>query len=155
LQSGKHLEADVIVTATGLNLLPMSGLTPTVDGQAKPLHEAIVYKGMMLSGIPNFSFVVGYTKVPWTLKADMVSSYVCRLVNHMDRKGLSQCVPVAAAGAVGSVPLMDISSGYAARAAESIPKQGEKAPWRLHQSYLKDRRKVFQGELDDGVMQFS
>jgi monooxygenase len=154
LKSGKHIEADIIVTATGLNLLPMAGLTPLVDGSPRPVNESLVYKGMMLSHVPNFSFVVGYTSVPWTLKADMASQYVCRLIKHMDRKGYDQCVPSPEPGMTGTAPLMDISSGYATRSADSIPKQGDKAPWCLHQNYLKDRRKLFGGRLEDGAMKF-
>lgn len=155
LQSGKEIEADIVVTATGLDLLPMSGLVPVVDGKPCPVNEALVYKGMMLSGVPNFAFVVGYTSVPWTLKADMVSHYVCRLLNHMDRKRYAQCAPLRSAADKGAVPLMDITSGYAQRAADRLPKQGARAPWKLHQNYLRDRFQLFGGRLNDGVMRFS
>jgi monooxygenase len=155
LESGKELRADVVVSATGIELLPIAGLTPIVDGIAIDISQALVYKGMMLGKVPNFAFVVGYTSVPWTLKADMVNRYVCRLINHMDRKGLQVCVPVPGANDKPEIALMDISSGYAARAADRVPKQGRHAPWRLDQNYLHERRKIFGGPLQDKAMQFS
>ena len=155
LQSGRQLDADIVVTATGLELLPMAGLVPIVDGVAKPVSEALVYKGMMLSDVPNYAFTVGYTSVPWTLKADMVSQYVCRLINYMDQKGYRQCAPRPASDVKPVVDLMDITSGYAQRAAAHLPKQGESTPWRLTQNYLRDRIKLFNGRLRDGVMEFS
>ena len=155
LQSGKHLEADIVVSATGLELLPMAGLTPIVDGKEVVVSESLVYKGMMLGNVPNFAFTVGYTSVPWTLKADMVSQYVCRLIKFMDQKGLQACAPSPGANDKPAADLMDITSGYAQRAAARLPKQGELAPWRLHQNYLRDRIKLFGGRLNDGVMQFS
>ena len=155
LASGDTIEADVIVTATGLELLPLAGLTPVVDGTPMPVNAAFVYKGMMLSGVPNFAFVVGYTALPWTLKADMVSRYVCRLIRHMDRKRYRICVPTLDGIEMAPKSLMDISSGYAARAADRLPRQGDRAPWKLHQHYLRDRFKLFGGKLNDDAMSFS
>jgi cation diffusion facilitator CzcD-associated flavoprotein CzcO len=155
LTGGRHLHADIIVTATGLDLLPIAGLTPVVDGVAKPVNEAFVYKGMMLSDVPNFAFVVGYTDLPWTLKADMVNQYVSRLIRYMDRRGYRECVPLRKNEDIGSRPLMDISSGYAVRAASRLPRQGDRAPWKLYQNYLRDRLKLFGGRLDDDAMSFS
>ena len=155
LTSGRHLDADIIVTATGLELLPIAGLTPVVDGVERPVNKACVYKGMMLSEVPNFAFVVGYTDLPWTLKADMVNKYVSRLIQYMDRGGYDKCVPLLDEKVMGSTPLMNISSGYALRAADRLPHQGERAPWKLYQHYLRDRRKLFGGKLDDDVMSFS
>jgi cation diffusion facilitator CzcD-associated flavoprotein CzcO len=155
LAGGRHLHADIIVTATGLDLLPIAGLTPVVDGVAKPVNEAFVYKGMMLSDVPNFAFVVGYTDLPWTLKADMVNQYVSRLIRYMDRGGYRECVPLRKNEDMGSRPLMDISSGYALRAAHRLPRQGDRAPWKLYQHYLRDRLKLFGGKLDDDAMSFS
>ena len=155
LASGQTLEADIIVTATGLDLLPLAGLTPVVDGVPKPVNEAFVYKGMMLSGVPNFAFVVGYTALPWTLKADMVNRYVCRLIRYMDRKRYRQCIPTLDAIEMAPTSLMDISSGYAARASDRLPKQGDRTPWKLYQHYLRDRFKMFGGKLDDDAMSFS
>jgi monooxygenase len=155
LTGGRHLDADIVVTATGLDLLPIAGLTPVVDGVAKPVNEAFVYKGMMLSDVPNFAFVVGYTDLPWTLKADMVNQYVGRLMRYMDRRGYRKCVPLRKNGGMGSKPLMDITSGYALRAVHRLPQQGDRAPWKLYQHYLRDRLKLFGGKLDDGAMSFS
>jgi monooxygenase len=155
LAGGDKIEADIIVTATGLNLLPLAGLTPVVDGTPMPVNEAFVYKGMMLSGVPNFAFVVGYTALPWTLKADMVSRYVCRLIRHMDRKSYRVCIPTLDGTDMAPTSLMDISSGYAARAADRLPRQGDRAPWKLHQHYLRDRFKLFGGKLNDDAMSFS
>ena len=95
LTGGRHLNADIIVTATGFELLPLAGLTPVVDGVEQPVNDAFVYKGMMLSGVPNFAFVVGYTDLPWTLKADMVNRYVSRLLLYMDRHKYRSCEPVS------------------------------------------------------------
>ncbi|WP_426052051.1 flavin-containing monooxygenase [Brevundimonas sp. SL161] len=155
LASGEMLEADIIVTATGLELLPLAGLTPVVDGTPMPVNEAFVYKGMMLSGVPNFAFVVGYTALPWTLKADMVNRYVCRLIRYMDRKGYRKCTPSLSGIEMAPTSLMDISSGYAARAADQLPRQGDRTPWKLYQHYLRDRFKLFGGKLNDDAMSFS
>lgn len=155
LAGGGKLEADIVVTATGLDLLPLAGLTPIVDGVARPVNERFVYKGMMLDGVPNFSFVVGYTDLPWTLKADMVNRYVCRLLAYMDRKGYRRCAPSLDGLDMEPNPLMDISSGYALRAADRLPRQGDRAPWKLHQHYLRDRFKLFGGKLNDDAMSFS
>jgi monooxygenase len=155
LAGGRHLDADIVVTATGFELLPFAGLTPVVDGVEQPVNEAFVYKGMMLSEVPNFAFVVGYTDLPWTLKADMVNRYVSRLIRYMDRRGYRSCVPRADVEPMGSTPLMNISSGYAKRAADLLPRQGERAPWKLYQHYLRDRLRLFGGKLDDGAMSFS
>lgn len=155
LTSGRHLNADIVVTATGLDLLPIAGLTPVIDGVAKPVSEAFVYKGMMLSEVPNFAFVVGYTDLPWTLKADMVNQYVSRLIRYMDRRGYRECIPRQNDEAMESRPLMDITSGYARRAAARLPHQGDRAPWKLYQHYLRDRFKLFGGKLNDDAMYFS
>jgi monooxygenase len=126
-----------------------------VDGVAQPVNKAFVYKGMMLSGVPNFAFVVGYTDLPWTLKADMVNRYVSRLILYMDRHGYSACAPRMDDEAMGATPLMNISSGYAQRAADILPLQGDRAPWKLYQHYLRDRLKLYGGKLDDGALSFS
>ena len=155
LTGGRHLDADIVVTATGFELLPVAGLTPVVDGVEKPVNEALVYKGMMLSEVPNFAFVVGYTDLPWTLKADMVNKYVSRLVRYMHRRGYHKCVPLLNGDAMSSTSLMNITSGYAERGADCLPRQGDRAPWKLFQHYLRDRLKLFGGKLDDDAMSFS
>jgi monooxygenase len=155
LTGGRHLSADIVVTATGFELLPLAGLTPIVDGVEQRVKEAFVYKGMMLSGVPNFAFVVGYTDLPWTLKADMVNRYVSRLIRYMDRSGYRSCAPRSDDEAMGATPLMNISSGYAKRAADLLPRQGDRPPWKLYQHYLRDRLKLYGGKLADGVLSFS
>jgi monooxygenase len=155
LESGGELEADVIVTATGLNLLFLGGLEIVVDGEELDLPRTMTYKGMMLSGVPNFAFTTGYTNASWTLKADLVSEYVCRLLSHMDAHGYRQCMPEIADPSVTEMPLLDFTSGYVLRALDQFPKQGSKVPWRLRQNYALDVPMVRFGAIDDGSMRFS
>ena len=153
LASGAELEADVVVTATGLNLLAFGGMDLVVDDVKVDLPETMAYKGMMLSGVPNFAYVVGYTNASWTLKADLVSEYVCRLLERMDRRGERVCVPVKDPD-VGEEPFLDFASGYVQRSIDAFPKQGATAPWRLRMNYLRDVVALRHGSLDDGVMTF-
>ena len=153
LASGAELEADVVVTATGLNLLAFGGMDLVVDDVKVDLPETMAYKGMMLSGVPNFAYVVGYTNASWTLKADLVSEYVCRLLERMDRRGEWACVPVKDPD-VGEEPFLDFASGYVQRSIDAFPKQGATAPWRLRMNYLRDVVALRHGSLDDGVMTF-
>ena len=153
LESGEELEADLIVTATGLNLLFLGGMRISVDGVEPDLPRCLTYKGMMLSGIPNLSFTVGYTNASWTLKADLTSEYACRLINHMDANGYDYCVPEAAGG-VTEQPLLDFTSGYVLRSLHELPKQGSKEPWTLKQNYPLDLRALRYGPLEDGAMRF-
>jgi monooxygenase len=155
LASGVELEADVIVTATGLNLLALGGLEFCVDGHEITLADTMSYKGMMLSGIPNMAFAVGYTNASWTLKCDLTCEYVCRLINHMDEHGCAQCVPHNCDPAVRERPFIDFSSGYVQRSIERFPKQGSKAPWRLHQNYALDILNLRFGSVEDAAMEFS
>jgi cation diffusion facilitator CzcD-associated flavoprotein CzcO len=155
LASGAELEADLIVTATGLNLLALGGLEMTVDGQDITLAETMSYKGMMLSGVPNLAFAVGYTNASWTLKCDLTCEYVCRLINHMDERGLRQCTPHNRDPGVSGQPFIDFSSGYVLRAIDKFPKQGSKAPWRLHQNYPLDILNLRFGSIEDSAMEFS
>ncbi len=154
LDSGARLDADVVVTATGLNLLFLGGMRVSVDGEEADLTQAFTYKGMMLSGIPNFAFTIGYTNASWTLKADLTAEYVCRLLNHMDAGGYDICAP-RITGAVTEAPLLDFNSGYVLRALEQLPKQGAEEPWKLKQNYPLDLRMLRYGALEDGAMQFS
>jgi monooxygenase len=154
LASGAELEADVIVTATGLNLVALGGLQFSVDGHDVVLADTMSYKGMMLSGVPNMAFAVGYTNASWTLKCDLTCEYVCRLINHMDEAGVRQCTPNRDPR-VSERPFIDFSSGYVQRSIEQFPKQGSKAPWRLHQNYPMDIVNLRFGSVDDGVMEFS
>jgi monooxygenase len=155
LDSGEQLEADVIVTATGLNLLFLGGMELVVDGCAVDVPRTMTYKGMMLSGVPNFAFTVGYTNASWTLKADLTSEYVCRLLAHMDEHGYSKSVPEITDPTVTEAPLLDFTSGYVLRSIDQFPKQGSKEPWKLRQNYVFDLRSIRRGPIDDGAMQFS
>lgn len=154
LTSGEHLEADIIVTATGLNLQAFGGLTLSVDGE--PLHfpDHLAYKGMMLSGVPNFVFTLGYTNASWTLKADLVAEFTCRLLAHLGQHGLTTVVPVDDHG-VARKPLLDFEAGYVQRALHLFPQAGAQSPWRLGQSYAQDVVTLRHGKLDDGALRFS
>jgi cation diffusion facilitator CzcD-associated flavoprotein CzcO len=138
LESGELLKADIVVTATGLELLPMGGMEIAVDGKPVALPETLGYRGMMLSDIPNFALAAGYTNASWTLKCDLTSEYVCRMLNHMDKKGFAYCVPRVRDPAMQRVSFLDLASGYVDRAIDRFPKQGLKSPWKLYQNYLLD-----------------
>ena len=154
LASGAELEADVIVTATGLKLVPLGGVKFTVDDEAIDLSKTVSYKGMMLSGVPNVALAIGYINASWTLKADLTSLYVCRLINHMDRHGFRQCMPRCVAGITSDRPLLELTSGYVRRSIDEFPKQGSRKPWRLYQNYLLDLLTLKYGAVDD-EMEFS
>jgi cation diffusion facilitator CzcD-associated flavoprotein CzcO len=155
LDSGEQLEADVIVTATGLNLLFLGGMKLVVDGEPIDVSKKMAYKGMMLSGVPNCAFTVGYTNASWTLKADLTSEYVCRVLAHMDAHGYRKSVPVLSDPSVEELPLLDFTSGYVLRSLDQFPKQGSKEPWKLRQNYVLDIRTIRRGPIDDGAMRFS
>jgi monooxygenase len=155
LASGAHLDADIVVTATGLNLMLLGGMTLSVDGQRVDPAQTFAYKGMMLSGVPNFAFTVGYTNASWTLKADLVSEYLCRLLGHMYARGHRQCVPVLADPAMPARPLLDLTSGYVQRSLGELPRSGVRRPWRLGMSYAHDLVALRYGRVEDGVMRFS
>ena len=154
LRDGSELEADVIVTATGLNLLMFGGMELALDGEAVDLPRTMAYKSMMLSGLPNFVYTVGYTNASWTLKADLVAEYACRLINHMDANGHRRAVPVRDPS-IEERPFMDFSPGYVLRSIDELPRQGSEAPWRLSMSYIIDIAKIRHGRVDDGVLQFT
>jgi monooxygenase len=155
LASGDRLEADVIVTATGLNLLFLGGMELVVDGEPVDVSEKMAYKGMMLSGVPNCAFTVGYTNASWTLKADLTSEYVCRVLAHMDAHGYRKSAPELSDPDVEELPLLDFTSGYVLRSLDQFPKQGSKEPWKLRQNYVLDIRTIRRGPIDDGAMRFS
>jgi cation diffusion facilitator CzcD-associated flavoprotein CzcO len=127
-----------------------------VDVDGAPIEPAslLVYKGMMLSGVPNLAFAVGYTNASWTLKCDLTSRYVCRLLNHMQAKGLHTCTP-RRDPSVEELPLIDFSSGYVTRSLHELPRQGKAVPWRLYQNYALDLATLRHGRIDDPAMQFS
>lgn len=155
LKSGTELEADLIVTATGLNLEVLSGLAITVDGEAVDPAQTFNYKGLMYSGVPNLAASFGYTNASWTLKCDLTCEYVCRLLNHMQKHAVAQCTPVLNDASVTAEPWIDFSSGYVQRSLDKFPKQGNKAPWKLRQNYARDIMTLRFGRIDDGTMVFS
>jgi cation diffusion facilitator CzcD-associated flavoprotein CzcO len=154
LTSGEHLNADIIVTATGLVLRLFSGMQLVVDGAPVELPKTFVYKGMMFSDIPNLAFAVGYTNASWTLKCDLTAGYVCRLLNYMDQHDYDVCTPRVNDTDIEPEPVIDFNSGYVLRALNTLPRQGSKTPWRLHQNYMKDLRMMRYGRVDDGTMEF-
>jgi cation diffusion facilitator CzcD-associated flavoprotein CzcO len=154
LTSGEEIEADIIVTATGLQLLAFGGVEICVDGREVALPETMAYKGMMLSGVPNFAFTIGYTNASWTLKADLVSEFVCRVLAHMDAGGHDICVPVNDDPAVTELPLLDFASGYVQRSIDQFPRAGSRQPWRLGMSYAHDLVTLRHGRIDDGSLRF-
>lgn len=156
LISGKTLEADIVVTATGLKMLTGGSAAIFVDGEPVDFAQTINYKGVMFSGIPNFGMTMGYTNASWTLKADLTSEYVCRLINTMERKGTPIATPTLPIGEeMGTEPMLDFTSGYVQRAIKNLPKQGDRKPWRLNQNYPKDIINLRHKAVDDGVMVFS
>jgi monooxygenase len=155
LASGAELEADLIVTATGLNLLALGGMQVAVDGRAIVPAETMSYKGMMLSGVPNLAISFGYTNASWTLKCDLTCGYVCRLLNHMDEHGYVQCRPHSSDPSIASEPFIDFSSSYVLRSIDQFPRQGSRAPWRLYQNYALDILTLRFGAIEDGAMHFS
>jgi cation diffusion facilitator CzcD-associated flavoprotein CzcO len=154
LKSGRELEANIIVTATGLNLHPLGGIELAVDGEPVRIPEHVVYKGMMLDGVPNLVFALGYTNASWTLKVDMVSAFFARLLRHMRRAGSEVVVPRLPRTPMAKVPYIEMTSGYFERSRALLPLQGEAAPWRLRQHYAKDA-KLLRGPVDDGALEFS
>ncbi len=154
LKSGQLLEADIIVTATGLEMDTTAGAEMLVDGKKINQHEHYIYKGMMFSDIPNLVYANGYTNASWTLKVDLTCRYVCRLINHMDRRGYKQCVAHNKDPDLQAEPLIDFSSGYIQRALCNLPQQGSKSPWKLYQNYLLDFVTLGFSRLKDKAMEF-
>ena len=155
LASGRELDADVIVTATGLELQFAGGAQLSVDGNTVDVASRLTYKGIMLEGVPNFALAFGYTNASWTLKADLTCRYVCRLLTRMRERGLRQCTPRQRDASVEAAPMLDLTSGYVRRGVDRLPKQGSASPWRITQSYFADYRLLQRQPLDDEVMEFS
>jgi monooxygenase len=155
LRSGEELDADIVVTATGLELLFLGGIDLVVDGEKVDVSERLAYKGMMLQDVPNMAMAVGYTNASWTLKADLTCDYVTRLLNHMRATGMRQCAPVNRDADVDAQPLLGLASGYIQRSEGDFPKQGSKFPWQVHQSYLRDYRAMHGVPVDQDAMVFS
>ena len=151
LASGRVLEADVVVSATGLKLLPFGGIAPSVDGETVDLHEQFVWQGAMITGLPNFAVCIGYTNASWTLRADLTHRLVCRVLNHLDRHDYVAGVPLPRQE-LQERPLLDLSSGYIQRSINAFPRQGDRGPWRVRQNYLLDSlttmRRSLRGSMD-------
>ncbi len=154
LKSGKALDADVIVTATGLKMQFFGGIDFIVDGKRLIANEAYAYKGMMISGVPNTFLAVGYTNASWTLKIDLTNRYASRLINYMDRKGYKQACATTTSG-MEDVDLMDLTSGYIQRSLNMLPKQSVNKPWRLNQNFILDNIALRFSSVDDEEMVFS
>jgi cation diffusion facilitator CzcD-associated flavoprotein CzcO len=154
LKSGDHIDADIIVTATGIELNALCGVNVFVDNEQVHAHNKLSYKGMMLSGVPNLAFSFGYVNASWTLRADLTCEYVCRLLNQMDAQGVTACVPNEDPSAIVDDEYIDFTSGYVQRALDRLPKQGKKSPWRNYQNYLKDIFLVRVFSIKDSTLKF-
>ena len=155
LRSGDELQADIIVTATGLKVKLLGGMELMVDGVAANPSRAMTYKGMMYSEIPNLASAFGYTNASWTLKADLTAEYVCRLLNYMDARAYDYCTPRRRDPTITEEPAINFTSGYIQRASDVLPKQGSKKPWKLHQNYALDLLNLRFARVDDGTMEFT
>src|SRR5262249_41794771 len=154
ITSGQHLPADILVSASGLQMVALGAVRLVVDGV--PVHpgRTFVYKGTMLSNVLNFAFCVGYTNASWTLRADLASIFLCRVLNHMGRKGYRTCRPVCNTHSMETRPLLNLTSGYVMRAAADLPKQAAKKPWVIRQNYLLDLLTMRFSRMEDGVLKF-
>jgi cation diffusion facilitator CzcD-associated flavoprotein CzcO len=155
LTSGRELAADLIITATGLNLQPLGGIELTVDSREVDLPETLAYRGAMISGVPNLAFAVGYINQSWTLGADLTAQQVCRLLNHMAQYGYNRCTPVHQQPALSTVPFLELSSGYVQRGAHLFPRQEPGGPWYRPQNYFRDRRLVMQAPVAGPELEFA
>jgi cation diffusion facilitator CzcD-associated flavoprotein CzcO len=155
LESGEELEADIIVTATGLDLLALGGMEVFLDGEPVALPEKLVYKSAMLSDVPNLVFVFGYTNSSWTLKLDLVCEYICRLMRYMDQRGYESAVPVNRNPAMETKPFLDFGAGYVKRAVDRFPRQGTSGPWQVKMSYAADLHALAEDPIDDGILSFA
>ncbi|MBX3313730.1 MAG: NAD(P)/FAD-dependent oxidoreductase [Actinobacteria bacterium] len=155
LRSGAHLDADIIVTATGLQMLFLGGVDLVVDGEKVDVSGRLSYKGMMLEGVPNMALAFGYTNASWTLKADLTCGYVTRILNHMRSVRMRQCTPTNTDARITQQPLLGLESGYIRRSADEFPKQGSAFPWQVHQSYLRDYRALHDAPVDQDALVFS
>ena len=153
LKNGDTVEADIVVTATGLKLQLLSDVAFTVDGERRNLSNTLSYRGMMFSDVPNLSYSFGYTNASWTLKADLTGGYLTRLLNHLDKTGTKIALPAREPG-IEEVPFLDFTSGYVQRARDILPKQGSKKPWKLYQNYALDMLSLKFASVEDGVIKF-
>ncbi|MFC3679770.1 flavin-containing monooxygenase [Bacterioplanoides pacificum] len=155
LKSGKVLEADTIITATGLKVQMLGNVEVSIDGQPFIPNQSMSYRGVMLENLPNFAMVFGYTNASWTLKADLISNYVCRLLNHMDAKGVTQVTPRCHDNSINRIPFIDMQSGYIARVKNEIPQQGDQRPWKLYQNYFLDMSLLKMASMDDPALDYA
>ncbi len=155
LQSGEELAADIVVTATGLQLQLLGGMQIVVDGRPVELSKTLSYKGMMYSDVPNLASAFGYTNSSWTLKCELIAQYVCRLLNYMERRGYDQCTPRRAQLALTAQPAVDLNSGYIQRSVDALPRQSDKQPWKINQNYILDLFSLRWNRVDDGTMEFT
>jgi cation diffusion facilitator CzcD-associated flavoprotein CzcO len=154
LASGHELKADIVITATGLNMLPLGGIELSVEGSPVKLPGTTVYKSMMLSDVPNFVFAIGYTNASWTLKVDLVCEHFCRLLDHMDAYGQSTVVPICDEETMERRPLLDLSSGYVKRGIDRFPKAGTHGPWTAAMAYEADVARLRSGPVEDPALRF-
>ncbi|HEY4450020.1 MAG TPA: NAD(P)/FAD-dependent oxidoreductase [Solirubrobacteraceae bacterium] len=154
LASGAQLEADIVVTATGLNLLALGGIELTVDGERVAPAQTIAYRAMMLSDVPNFAYAFGYTNASWTLKVDLVCEYLCRLLGYMQEHGYDTCVAHNDDPTLTTLPLLDFAAGYVQRSVHLFPRQGSRHPWSVAMSYAEDVRNL-RGSIEDPALRFS
>jgi len=154
LASGEHIQADIVVTATGLKMLFLGGIQLMVDGQEISGSELFIYKGFMCNNIPNMFASIGYTNASWTLKVDLSNQYACRLIDYMQKNNYQYCKAEVQGDGFEEAPLLNLTSGYVHRSATELPQQGSKAPWRLYQNYILDMFSLKHGAIKDGTMQF-
>ena len=155
LESGRELKADIIVTATGLKLLPFGGIQVSIDGEVKNPHDCLVYKSFMLSGIPNMAFAFGYTNSSWTLKIDLLCEHLCKLMSYMDQHGYTTVTPTLADPTIGKRPMLDFGAGYVLRAIDEFPQQGDSGPWTIEMDYWSDHARLRKGPVEDPALRFS
>lgn len=156
LASGEELEADIIVTATGLQIQMLGGMELSVDGQPRIFHDQLTYKATLIEDVPNYGWIFGYTNAPWTLKSDIAAEYLCNLMTHMDRHGYDVVVPRDLRGsALDSGMLDSLQSGYVQRAKDTLPRQGTEAPWRVEMHYGKDKKMLLDPQVDDEMLEFT
>ena len=155
LDSGRELDADIIVTATGLKLQLFGGVEVSVDGEVQDAHETLIYKSFMLSGIPNFAFAFGYTNSSWTLKVDLVCDHLCRMLSYMDQHGYSSVVPVVDDPTLPKRPMLDFEAGYILRAMDDFPQQATSGPWTVEMDYWADHARLRKGPVEDAALRFS
>ena len=155
LKSGQHLDADIIVSATGLEIQILGGIKATIDGKPMDTSKHMLYQGIMVSDVPNMAMIIGYINASWTLKVDIAAEYICRLINYMDKNGYDEVIAQGDQTELMEDTVMgSLSSGYIARAADVMPKQGKHAPWNVTNNYLADRKILKNARFDDGVLKF-